>query len=42
MKLFFIKEVYSYDFDPQEDERRYVTYYQWVGFTLFFQVGNLF
>ena len=21
----------------QEDERRYVTYYQWVGFTLFFQ-----
>ena len=22
----------------QEDERRYVTYYQWVGFTLFFQV----
>ena len=24
----------------QEDERRYVTYYQWVGFTLFFQVSN--
>ena len=23
----------------QEDERRYVTYYQWVGFTLFFQVN---
>ena len=22
-----------------EDERRYVSYYQWVGFTLFFQVG---
>jgi hypothetical protein len=21
-----------------EEERRYVTYYQWVGFTLFFQV----
>ena len=24
----------------QEDERRYVTYYQWVGFTLFFQVSK--
>ena len=23
-----------------EEERRYVTYYQWVGFTLFFQVRN--
>ena len=22
----------------EEDERRYVSYYQWVGFTLFFQV----
>ena len=26
----------------QEDERRYVTYYQWVGFTLFFQVSPFF
>ena len=24
-----------------EDERRYVSYYQWVGFTLFFQVFSL-
>jgi hypothetical protein len=24
-----------------EEERRYVTYYQWVGFTLFFQVDQL-
>lgn len=24
----------------EEDERRYVSYYQWVGFTLFFQVGK--
>ena len=24
-----------------EDERRYVSYYQWVGFTLFFQVNDL-
>jgi hypothetical protein len=23
-----------------EEERRYVTYYQWVGFTLFFQVNK--
>jgi len=22
----------------EEEERRYVSYYQWVGFTLFFQV----
>ena len=25
--------------DDDEDERRYVSYYQWVGFTLFFQVS---
>ena len=24
----------------EEDERRYVSYYQWVGFTLFFQVNT--
>ena len=24
-----------------EEERRYVTYYQWVGFTLFFQVQKI-
>jgi hypothetical protein len=26
----------------EEDERRYVSYYQWVGFTLFFQVNSEF
>ena len=26
--------------DDDEDERRYVSYYQWVGFTLFFQVRH--
>ena len=25
----------------EEEERRYVSYYQWVGFCLFFQVRNL-
>ena len=33
----FLSNHSLYDYD-QEDERRYVTYYQWVGFTLFFQV----
>ena len=26
----------------EQDEKRYVTYYQWVGFCLFFQVSTLY
>ena len=39
VNLSFLNKI-CFSAHDQEDERRYVTYYQWVGFTLFFQVSS--